>query len=348
MINSVLNPKFDANFDEEYVEEVNEIKVESKKNKLRPNLLEDLIGRTNEKENLEIIIQAAKNRGEPLDHILLHGPPGLGKTTLACIIANEMNVPMISTSGPAIERKGDLVSILTNIPEMGILFIDEVHRLNKVIAEMLYSAMEDFNVDIIIGKGPSARTLKLDLNRFTVIGATTKISTLASPFRDRFGVNMYIDYYSYDELKELIKQKVKVFDMNIDDNAALLIARSSRRTPRIAIRVLKRIRDLANVNNSKKITLSLAREGLKIIGIDENGLDPLDRKIIKTMYKNFNGGPVGLNTLAAVLSEDEDTIRDVYEPFLIKEGFINRTAKGRMITDKSLNYLHKNENIKFN
>ena len=329
MINSILDPQeTDLDLDLGAVEK-----------SLRPQRLTELIGREKEKRNLKIMIQAAQQRDEALDHILLHGPPGLGKTTIAQIIANEIGSSFYPTSGPAIERKGDLVSILSNIPAKGIFFIDEIHRLNKSIEEMLYSAMEDRKIDIIIGKGPSARTLKLDLNPFTVIGATTRVGMLSSPFRDRFGVDMYLDYYSYDELQELISQKSKLLNIEITSDAAHNIAKRSRRTPRIAIRLLKRVRDLAEVEKSELIDDSIVERGLKMVDVDKFGLDNLDRKILETMVKTFNGGPVGLNTLAAALSEDLDTISDVYEPFLIKEGFIIRTPKGRIVTDKTINYL---------
>ena len=329
MINSVLDPK------------INEEDVEIKEfeTSLRPKRFVDIIGRKKEKASLKVMITAAKQRDEALDHILLHGPPGLGKTTMAQVIAKEIGSEFFSTSGPALEKKGDLVSILSNIPPKGIFFIDEVHRLNKSIEELLYSAMEDRKIDIIIGKGPSAHTLKLDLNSFTVIGATTRVGLLSSPFRDRFGVDLYIDFYSYEELEELILQKAKILNVRILNDAAMEIAKRSRRTPRIAIRILKRVRDLAEVNKLKEINLAVAKEGMKMISIDEHGLDNLDRKILNVMYNSFKGGPVGINTLAASIGEDADTIREVYEPFLITEGFIMRSPKGRVITEKTIKYL---------
>lgn len=330
MINSILDPQVN-DYEEEEVREV--------ETSLRPSSLEALIGRIKEKKNLRIMIQAAKQRDEALDHILLHGPPGLGKTTIASIIANEIGVEMFATSGPALERKGDLVSIISNIPAKGIFFIDEIHRLNKSIEEMLYSAMEDRKIDIVIGKGPSARTLKLDLNPFTVIGATTRVGMLSSPFRDRFGVDMYLDYYSHEDLRELIIQKAEILKIAIKNDAALEIAKRSRRTPRIAIRILKRVRDLAETQHLNMIDIEVARQGMKMIEVDEYGLDVLDRKILQILNKTFSGGPVGLNTLAAALSEDLNTISEVYEPFLIKEGFLIRTPKGRIITEKTTNYL---------
>lgn len=289
------------------------------------------------------MIKAAKQRDEAIDHILFHGPPGLGKTSLAQVVANELGVEIYATSGPALERKGDLVSILSNISPKGVFFIDEIHRLNKSIEEMLYSAMEDQKIDIVIGKGPSARTLKLDLNPFTVIGATTRVGLISAPLRDRFGVLMHLDYYDYEELRDLILQKSKALEIKINANAAYEIAKRSRRTPRIAIRILKRVRDLASVNGKSEIDMDLCEEGLKMIEVDKHGLDNLDRKILKTIVHSFKGGPVGLNTLASTLAEDLDTISDVYEPFLIKEGFLIRTPKGRVVTEKTLKYLQENE-----
>ncbi len=333
MINSILDPK-EVELDKETVQY---------ENKLRPKTLNQIIGREKEKRSLKVMINAAKKRDEALDHILFHGPPGLGKTSLAQVVANELGVEIYATSGPALERKGDLVSILSNISPKGVFFIDEIHRLNKSIEEMLYSAMEDQKIDIVIGKGPSARTLKLDLNPFTVIGATTRVGLISAPLRDRFGVLMHLDYYDYEELRDLILQKSKALEIVINTNAAYEIAKRSRRTPRIAIRILKRIRDLANVTGKTEIDMDLAEEGMKMIEVDNHGLDNLDRKILRTIVNSFKGGPVGLNTLASTLAEDLDTISDVYEPFLIKEGFLLRTPKGRVVTEKTLKYLKDNE-----
>ncbi len=333
MINSILDPS-EVEIDKEIIQY---------ENKLRPKTLSQIIGREKEKRSLRVMIKAAKQRDEAIDHILFHGPPGLGKTSLAQVVANELGVEIYATSGPALERKGDLVSILSNISPKGVFFIDEIHRLNKSIEEMLYSAMEDQKIDIVIGKGPSARTLKLDLNPFTVIGATTRVGLISAPLRDRFGVLMHLDYYDYEELRDLILQKSKALEIKINANTAYEIAKRSRRTPRIAIRILKRVRDLASVNGKSEIDMDLCEEGLKMIEVDKHGLDNLDRKILKTIVHSFKGGPVGLNTLASTLAEDLDTISDVYEPFLIKEGFLIRTPKGRVVTEKTLKYLQENE-----
>ena len=301
---------------------------------LRPRLFKDVIGRKREVKNLKILIDAANMRNEPIDHVLLHGPPGLGKTSLAYVIANEAKVPIYTTSGPAIERKADLAAILSNLEEKSILFIDEIHRLNRSLEEILYSAMEDSTIDIVIGKGPSARTLKLELNKFSLIGATTREGMLSSPLRDRFGVDMHLDYYDYDDLALLVIQKAKLLDIEITEDAAHEIAKRSRRTPRIAQRLLKRVRDYAQSTSSTKIDVESVRNTLNLLGIDKHGLDNLDKKILRIMVKNFKGGPVGINTIAASLSEDRDTIENVYEPFLLKEGFIMRTARGRVVSEK--------------
>lgn len=325
----MFNPLTDETEEELYVIE----------NVLRPKLLKDVIGRVKEKENLSVIIEAAKSRNEAVDHIILHGPPGLGKTSIAQVVANEVGTPFYSTSGPAIMKKGDLASILTSIEPKGILFIDEIHRLNKSIEEMLYSAMEDRNIDIIIGKGPSAKSIKLDLNPFTIIGATTRIGLLSSPLRSRFGIDLHLDYYEYDELIKLVKQKADLLNVMIDDEAAYEISIRARRTPRYAIRILKRVRDLAQVRGIEIINKIIANEALGMLEIDENGLDRTDRKILEVIIKNFKGGPVGISTLAASVSEDIGTLEDVYEPYLIREGFIYRTPRGRVVSEKALNII---------
>jgi len=301
---------------------------------LRPKTFRDVIGRAREVSNLKILIEAAGKRDEPIDHVLLHGPPGLGKTSLAYVIANEAGVPIYTTSGPAIERKADLAAILSNLEDKAILFIDEIHRLNRSLEEILYSAMEDNSIDIVIGKGPSARTLKLDLNRFSLIGATTRVGMLSSPLRDRFGVDLHLDYYEYPDLTELVIQKARLLEIEIDKESAGEIALRSRRTPRIAQRLLKRVRDYAHSDSTNIINIDTVRKTLEMLGIDKNGLDNLDKKILKLMVENYKGGPVGINTIAASLSEDRDTIENVYEPFLLKEGFIMRTARGRVVTEK--------------
>ncbi len=326
MFDKILDPKVDP--EEEKIEK-----------SLRPVSFSDVIGRKKEKRNLKIMIEAAKKRGDALDHILFHGPPGLGKTTLAWVVAKEMGVPIYVTSGPAIERQGDLASILTNIETMGILFIDEIHRLHKTIEEILYPAMEDRAIDIILGKGPSARTMRLELPKFTIIAATTRVSMLSSPLRDRFGADFRLEYYDVKEMVQIVKQKAKLLDTLIDDDAAVEIAKRSRRTPRIALRLVKRIRDFAQVNNDGKITLREAREGLESLDIDENGLDYLDRKILLTIIEKFDGGPVGLSTLSAAIAEEIDTLESVYEPFLMQEGFLQRTPRGRVATKKAYKVL---------
>ncbi|NMB26560.1 MAG: Holliday junction branch migration DNA helicase RuvB [Tissierellia bacterium] len=307
---------------------------------LRPRWLKEYIGQDKTKEKLNIFIQAAKERKEPLDHVLLSGPPGLGKTTLANIIANEMGVNIRVTSGPAIERPGDLASILTNLGEEDVLFIDEIHRLNRTVEEILYPAMEDYALDIIIGKGPSARSVRLDLSRFTLIGATTRAGLLTSPLRDRFGVMLNLDLYDNYNLQRIVKRSSSILNIEIDDEGAMEIAKRSRGTPRIANRILKRVRDYAQVMENGIITWEVAKKGLEILEVDELGLDEVDRKLLLTMIENFNGGPVGVDTISAATGEERVTIEDVYEPYLLQIGFINRTPRGRVVAKKGYDHFN--------
>ncbi len=305
---------------------------------LRPQKLDDYIGQQSAKENLKIFIEAAKLRGEPLDHVLFYGPPGLGKTTLAGIIANELEVDIKITSGPAIGRAGDLAAILTNLNENDVLFIDEIHRMNRSVEEVLYSAMEDYALDIIIGKGPSARSIRLDLSKFTLIGATTRAGSLSAPLRDRFGVLSKFEMYTLEELSEIIKRSANILEIGADEEAILEMAKRSRGTPRIANRILKRIRDFSQVKGEGRITKEITQEGLDALGIDEMGLERLDREILTAIIERFNGGPVGIDTIAASIGEERVTIEDAYEPYLLQIGFLSRTPKGRMVT--SLAYKH--------
>lgn len=330
------------NFDsdqEERVVALEEQPLDDWQYSLRPKRLVEYIGQDKVKNNLNIFIQAALSRKEALDHVLLYGPPGLGKTTLANIIANEMGTNFRQTSGPAIERTGDLAALLTNLQENDVLFIDEVHRLSRTVEEILYSAMEDFALDIIIGKGPSARSIRLDIAPFTLIGATTKAGALSAPLRDRFGVISRLDYYKPEDLLHIITRAAEILDIEIEDSGAREIAKRSRGTPRIANRLLKRVRDFAQIKGSGKITDKLADDALQMLEVDAAGLDQTDLRMLEVMIQKFAGGPVGLETLAAAISETTDTIEDVYEPYLIQLGFLNRTPRGRVVTEAGYAHL---------
>lgn len=307
---------------------------------LRPQKLDDYIGQDKVKSNLKVYIDAAKQRGDSLDHVLFYGPPGLGKTTLACIIANEMGVNVKTTSGPAIEKPGEMAAILNGLNEGDVLFIDEIHRLNRQVEEVLYPAMEDFAIDIMVGKGPTARSIRLDLPKFTLVGATTRAGLLTAPLRDRFGVLMRLEFYSPAELSTIIKHSAKILNVNIDSKGAFELARRSRGTPRLANRLLKRVRDFAQVRHDGNITEEVAIEALDLMGVDPMGLDFSDRNMLMTIIDKFSGGPVGLETIAAAIGEDSGTISDVIEPYLLQNGFINRTPQGRVATELCYRHFH--------
>jgi holliday junction DNA helicase RuvB len=308
-------------------------------NSLRPRRLEEYIGQDRLKENLTVFIEAARLRSESLDHVLFHGHPGLGKTSLATVISNELGVNMRSTSGPVIERQGDLAAILTNLEARDVLFIDEIHRLNHVVEEILYPAMEDFKLDIIIGQGPSARTIKLDLPPFTLIGATTRAGLLSPPLRDRFGLSLRLEFYEVHDLKIIVNRSARILNIAIDDEGALEIAKRSRGTPRICNRLLRRVRDYAEVRADGKITRAVADHALGMLEVDEKGFDRMDRKILSTIIEKYDGGPVGIETLAAAVSEERDTLEDVYEPYLIQVGFLHKTPRGRLATRLAFEHL---------
>jgi Holliday junction DNA helicase RuvB len=308
---------------------------------LRPKSFSEYIGQDNVKTNLNITIKAASKRQEPIEHVLFYGAPGLGKTTLAHVLANEIGANIKVTSGPAIEKSGDLAAILTNLSEGDILFIDEIHRLNKTIEEILYPAMEDYALDLIMGKGPGARTLRLDLPKFTIIGATTKASMLSAPLRDRFGIIHHLDFYENDHIQKIISRSANILQVEIEDEAGFLIAERSRRTPRVANRLLKRVRDFSEVEGRGVIDKNICLQALDVLNVDEFGLDYVDRKILNTIIDKFAGGPVGLNTLAAATGEDMATIEDVYEPYLMQIGFLDRSPRGRLVTDRAIKHIQK-------
>ena len=327
-----MNPNLDPNAERFTPEEID------LERKLRPLSFEDFAGQDKILENLKIFVKAANNRGEALDHVLLHGPPGLGKTTLAHILSNELTTGLKVTSGPVLDKPGDLAGLLTNLEERDVLFIDEIHRLSPIIEEYLYSAMEDFKIDIMIDSGPSARSVQINLNPFTLVGATTRSGLLTSPLRARFGINSRLEYYSTELLSTIVVRSAEILKVPIHENAAIEIARRSRGTPRIGNALLRRVRDFAEVKGNGTIDMEIAKFGLNALDVDENGLDEMDNKILTTIMEKFAGGPVGLNTLSTAVSEESDTIEEVYEPYLIKEGYLMRTPRGRVATEKSYKY----------
>ena len=327
-------------YEEEPLVSTSLLPEDSNENSLRPHTLREYIGQEKAKQNLSIFIEAARRRSEALDHVLLHGPPGLGKTTLAGIIAAEMGVNIRITTGPAIEKPGDLAALLTNLSENDILFVDEIHRLNRSVEEILYPAMEDYAIDIIIGKGPSANSIRLDLPKFTLIGATTRAGQLSAPLRDRFGVTLRLELYTPEELTRIVTRSAGILEVPIEESGALEIARRSRGTPRIANRMLRRVRDFAQVVADGTITREVADHALQALEIDQLGLDPIDRRMMRAIIENYGGGPVGLETLAATIGEEAVTLEDVYEPYLMQLGFLTRTPRGRCVTQKAYRHLH--------
>ena len=327
-INNIINPN---NLEEDLNTEIS----------IRPASLDQFVGQKEITDNLKVYIKAAKQRNEALDHVLFFGPPGLGKTTLANIVSKELNVNISSTSGPVLERAGDLAGMLTNLENKDVFFIDEIHRVSSIVEEYLYSAMEDYIIDIMLDKGPSARSVQLNLNPFTLVGATTRLGNLTSPLRDRFGVILRFDFYNDHDLGKIIKRSSKILNISINEKGVSEISRRSRGTPRIANRILRRARDFAQVNSKKTIDEEVAKEALRKMGIDEMGLDEMDRQILNSIIDNYNGGPVGIETLGVAISEDAKTLEEVYEPFLIKEGFIQRTPRGRIALEKTYKYLDK-------
>ena len=334
-----MSISFSEDAQQEVVTSSRVLPEDSGEGSLRPRLLKDYTGQEKAKENLQVCIDAARLRGEPLDHVLLYGPPGLGKTTMAAVIANEMGVNMRITSGPAIEKAGDLAALLTNLQEHDILFVDEIHRLNRAVEEILYPAMEDYAIDIIIGKGPSANSIRLDLPHFTLIGATTRAGQLSAPLRDRFGVTLRLELYTPQELSKIVTRSASILNVDIDPTGALEIARRSRGTPRIANRMLRRVRDFADVRADGVITKEVADEALRALEIDDLGLDPIDHRMMHAIIENYGGGPVGIETLAATIGEEAVTLLDVYEPYLMQLGFLQRTPRGRCVTRKAYEHL---------